>query len=331
MARREGQRHRLSRTSLLIEATAHRERVSTDLAECQRALVAARDHRDRLDRQLAEDRTRLDVLRRLHESGTGLHAGVREVLSAGRSGRLQGIRGTVAELLDVPQRYEVAIEVALGGRLQDLVVETWPDAEAAIAMLKHTGAGRATFHPLDTIRSGRGRLDIAIARVTGVHGIASELLTVAPDITPVIAALLGRTVVVDDLDIARIVLPKLASGWSAVTLGGEIARAGGSVTGGAPTRESGTLGRERELRELPDQVAHGALTELHVVPSMHLRKAAMESRADAFAKMARPRAGGGRTGPPGWDLGDRSGGDRPAGLGSKLTERSATRRSRNPS
>ena len=88
-----------------------------------------------------------------------------------------------------------------------------------------------------------------------MHGVASELLTVPADLEGIVNALLGRSLVVDDLDVARACLPHLPSGWNAVTLTGEIARTVGSVTGGAAVRESGALGRERELRELPDEIA----------------------------------------------------------------------------
>src|SRR5918998_5182256 len=93
----------------------------------------------------------------MHESGAGLHAGVRDALAAGRDGRLEGILGTVAELLVVPESLEVAIEVALGNRLQDIVVTEWSNAEAAIAYLKQSSAGRATFQPLDTVRADRAK------------------------------------------------------------------------------------------------------------------------------------------------------------------------------
>ena len=123
--------------------------LSNDLETATTHATSIRAEVDRMHRALGEASTRLEVLRRMHESGAGLHAGVREVLAAGREGRLEGILGTVAELLVVPESLEVAIEVALGNRLQDVVVAAWSHAEAAIAYLKHSGAGRATFQPLD--------------------------------------------------------------------------------------------------------------------------------------------------------------------------------------
>jgi chromosome segregation protein len=217
---------------------------------------------DRLERRLGEAATRWEVLQRLHESGAGLHAGVRAVLAAGREDRLDGIVGTVAELLVVPEALETALEVALGSRLQDVVVARWVDAEAAITYLKRGGAGRATFQPLDTVRGDRAAaLPLPLQDAAGIRGIAADLVSVSAEVRPVIAALLSRTLVVDDLETARAALPHLSPGWSVVTIDGEIARVGGSVTGGVAVRESGTLGRERELRELPAAVA-GLETDL---------------------------------------------------------------------
>ena len=118
----------------------------------------------------------------MHESGAGLYGGVRETLQAARAGKLAGVRGTVAELIDVPAAYDTAIEVALGGHLQDVVVERWADAEAAIAHLKRTGAGRATFQPLDTVRARRAapaRRSGTRSRSRASHGVAAELVDVA--------------------------------------------------------------------------------------------------------------------------------------------------------
>ena len=237
--------------------------LDTRLAELSRDLELATRHAtstaadaERLQRALGEASTRLEVLRRMHESGAGLHGGVREAIAAGRDGRLEGILGTVAELLVVPESLEVAIEVALGSRLQDIVVAEWSNAEAAIAYLKQSGAGRATFQPLDTVRAGRAETRATKADgLPGVLGVAAQLVSAPAHVTPVLGALLGRTLVAEELDTARAALGHLPAGWSVVTITGEIARAGGSVTGGSAAPESGTLARERELRELPDTIA----------------------------------------------------------------------------
>lgn len=234
---------------------AGQEEIANRLASCTKtestkraALAAAQEDRSRA-------RAQLDALKRIQESGAGLYSGVREVLSASRKGALHGIEGTVAELIELPARYETAIEVALGSHLQDIVARTWADAETAIGHLKKTRAGRATFQPLDTVRAGHGSKPRELDSMSGVHGVAATLVTVAPAHRVVAGALLGRTVVVDDLAAARSILQTLPGGWTTVTLAGEIARSGGSVTGGSAVRENGMLTRERELRALPGTIA----------------------------------------------------------------------------
>ncbi len=270
------------------------QRLAELLAGAERALASERAARDALaaaERQLGEAQTRLDALRRIHDSGTGLYAGVRATLQASQDGKLSGIRGTLAGLLDVPPIYETAIEVALGAHLQDIVVDRWADAEAAIALLKRTNAGRATFQPLDTVRAPRGQKPPVALSLPGVHGVASELVRHTPELGAIAAALLGRTLVVDDLPAARACLPHLPPGWSAVTLGGEIARSGGSVTGGSAVRESGILSRERELRELPRVIAR-------LTRERDTAAATLQAAAEAPRRIAeeRQRVEGERTG-----------------------------------
>lgn len=228
------------------------------LESLRRTLDAARRERDDLDEQITtakraqnELQARHDTLNRMARSFEGTFAGVRAAMQwAEREGRHGFV--LVSSLLEVPAVLETAIEVALGSRLQHVVVDQWADAEAAIAQLKRSGTGRATFLPLDTLRPGRR---LIAPQLSGVRGVAADLIEVAPHYAVVAAYLLGRTLVADDLAAARRALPQLEGGWTIVTLAGEVIATGGAVTGGAATRESGTLKRERELRELPDQLA----------------------------------------------------------------------------
>ncbi len=134
------------------------KRLNELLAEIS-SVTSARDEiakcRSQVERRLLETGTRFETLKRLEESGVGLYSGVKEVLTAARSNKLEGVLGTLASLLVVPAELEAAIEAALGGHLQDLVVDRWEDAEAAIEFLKRTQSGRATFHPLDTVPTRR--------------------------------------------------------------------------------------------------------------------------------------------------------------------------------
>ncbi|MGQ9768059.1 MAG: chromosome segregation protein SMC, partial [Anaerolineae bacterium] len=224
-------------------------RAAEQLAVAQRALSRLQDQRE--------------MLSRLRDEGAGLSTGVRAVLAAARgigsAGRpaasqavLSGILGALGDLIEVPPELERAIEAALGGRIQDVVVRRWEDAEAAMAFLKETRAGRATFLPLDTLRPG---WEAEVPRAPGVIGLASKLIQFDPLIRPAVELALNHTIVVEDLAVARRLLSRPGSA-TLVTLDGEIVRPGGSVTGGAENRarDGGVLARSRALRELPPQI-----------------------------------------------------------------------------
>lgn len=241
-----------------LEASEARITAATQHLESLRAEgETRRREREQLDERITaakrahgELSARYDALNRLARSYEGTFAGVRVAMQwAEREGR-SGF-ALVSSLLRVPTELETAIEVALGARLQNVVVERWADAEAAIAQLKRSNSGRATFLPLDTLKPGRR---LVVPRLTGIRGIAADLIDVDAQYAPIAAYLLGRTLIADDLAAARRALPELEGGWTIVTLSGEQVATGGAVTGGAATRESGTLRRERELRELPAQL-----------------------------------------------------------------------------
>jgi chromosome segregation protein len=217
----------------------------------QRQAIARR--LDVVDHCIVERDARLEALERLRDSGAGLYAGTRAVLDAAKRGEISGLIGTLASQITVPAELEAALEAALGSHLQDLIVHTWRDAERAITYLKRTDAGRATLQPLDTVRwqpaNSRPSLDHP-----GVLGVAADLIEFAPPIELVVRGLLDRVVVTEDLTATRAILSRLRPGWSVVTLAGEVSRSSGAVTGGARVRQSGTLARERDLRELPAEI-----------------------------------------------------------------------------
>ncbi len=230
-------------------------RLETSLEEAQVRQAELRIILSDAQRNLERLQARHDLLGRLREEGEGLHAGVRSVLRAA-SGSLSGIVGTVVQLLRVPALYEVAIEVALGSHLQDIVAESWADAEAAIAYLREGKRGRATFLPLDTVRPMQ-RLDVpGLDAKTGLVGIGADLVRADERLAPVVEMLLGRTIVTQDLSSARRTFEQMRGGFQIVTLAGEVLRSSGSVTGGQGKNESQgqALAREREWRELPGQL-----------------------------------------------------------------------------
>jgi chromosome segregation protein len=239
---------------LLDERRTVRQRV----ADAHEQLARLRGERAALAERLRECERRLSQLVREEEAGDAYHPAVRTVLEgAGRrfassadtrrvvaSVRLTGIVGTVADLLDVPAGYELAFEAALGGRSQDIVVERWQEAEAAIQFLRATGAGRATFLPLDTIQPRRRA---SWPAEPGVHGVAADLCRYDPRLRAVVDRLLGAIVIVDDLTVARRCLARNGQGHQFVTLSGETVGSWGAISGGSPpSRRDGLLRRRTE-------------------------------------------------------------------------------------
>lgn len=207
-----------------------------------------------LQRQEDGLKARQDVLGKLRSDMAGYFEGVRAVLQP--EARLNGLIGPISQVIQAPPDLEVALEAALGGRLQDVVVNNFADAEKAIAYLKQNRAGRATFLPLDTIRPGPA---IGVPNTPGVLGLASELVNVEPRLRPIAELMLNRTLVVEDLPAARRAFAAMQGGFQIVTREGELMRSGGAVTGGQDKRQKGQegtfLAREREWRELPMQLA----------------------------------------------------------------------------
>ncbi len=236
--------------------------LESDLEELQARQAGLRTALSDAQRNLERLQARYDLLGRLREEGEGLRAGVRSVLKAAR-GSLPGIVGTVVQLLRVPAEYEVAIEVALGGHLQDIVAESWTDVEAAISFLREGRRGRATFLPLDTLRpvprlnmQGLDEQGLIQPRGQDVVGLAADLVRTDEHLAPVVEMLLGRTIVTRDLSSARRTFERLQGGFQIVTLAGEVLRSSGSVTGGQGSdgSQGQVLAREREWRELPGQL-----------------------------------------------------------------------------
>lgn len=238
----------------IAQRQARHQEHATRLANLQARQADLREQLNQIDQQIGRLRERFEVLTRMRSEGAGLFDGVRAVLLAAGKGQLTGIIGPVAELIRVPQALEVAVEVALGSQLQDVVVNRWADAQAAIEHLKRTQGGRATFLPLDTLRPATPLKPI---HARGVLGVASELVECEPHLRPVAVYLLGRTLVCENLDAARPLLDQLQGSYQIVTPEGEIVRSGGAVTGGTRRQErqqGSILAREREWRELPGHI-----------------------------------------------------------------------------
>jgi chromosome segregation protein len=213
-----------------------------EIAAAEKAAAQVRAERDRLV-------ARRELLERLRQELAGFYPGVREVLSA--EARLQGLLGTVVNLMDVPKELAQAIESALGPRMQNIVAERWEDAEQAIAHLKRSRAGWATFLPLDTVRA---RPALTLKAEAGLVGVASALVRFEERLRPVFELLLGSTVIVADLPTARAFLNRRLGASLYVTLGGETVQPSGAVSGGTRQESSNLLAQEREWRDLPGRI-----------------------------------------------------------------------------
>lgn len=235
------------------------------------ALQAGQEALNREQREVERLQTRLDLLHPAGGEGSVYASAVHSILEASQKGQLNGIMGTVASRIRVPARLERAIEVALGAALQDVIAESWQDAQSAIEFLRSTGAGRATFLPMDRLRS---RGPIPAPTSNGILGNAARSVRFDSEVAPAVQHLLQRIWIAHDLSSARHALDRHSvifrngrrpggrtSDYVAlptvVTLGGEIIRPGGAVTGGndGHRHRRSTLAWERAARELPSELA----------------------------------------------------------------------------
>ena len=209
------------------------------------ALDEADTAEQRLGRELDAARQRLSVLRELEKNMDGYQNSVKAVMRAAGARRLRGIIGPVSAILKVEPGCEVAVETALGAALQNIVVENEAAAKAAIALLRSDNAGRATFLPLDTVQPGvfRGRL-------SGTARLASSLVQADVRYDNIVSNLLGRIIVVEDINEASRVARDNGFRSRVVTMDGQVINAGGSFTGGSVQRSAGLFTRKQEMEEL---------------------------------------------------------------------------------
>ena len=197
--------------------------------------------------------SRIKLLTEMEQMHEGYSKAVKLVMGEAQRGTLKHIHGPVADLLKVPDRYTVAIEIALGGAMQNLVVDREEDGKAVIRYLKRRDAGRATILPLSSIRPGELREGQALRREPGFVGVGDQLISFQPQYRNVFSNLLGRVAVMEDLDHAIAAARKYGYKFRIVTLDGQVLNPGGSMTGGSASRSAGILSRANELERLNEQ------------------------------------------------------------------------------
>ena len=209
----------------------------------------AAERRVNLTMELNNLNSRIKLLSDMEREYEGFGKAVRVVMQAAENRALRGIYGPVANLMTVDKRYAVAIEIALGAKMQDIVVDREEDAKAAINLLKQRDSGRATFQPLTAIRGVEIR-ENGLESEYGFVGVASQLVHYDEKYRAVFHSMLGNTVVADDLDCGIAMARKYQNRFRIVTLDGQVINRGGSMTGGSLNRNVGILSRANELKEL---------------------------------------------------------------------------------
>ncbi len=204
--------------------------------------------------QLQGDISRLNLLKEMSQGYEGYYSAVKKALAFSKDN--PKVCGVVARLIKVPKAYETAIDMALGGTLQHIVVEDEDTAKDIIHYLRQNKLGRTTFLPLSTMK-GRGLSpsERQVLKMPGCVGLASELIECDPKFQSIVDNILGRTVIAENLDAAIAIMRRGNQGFSTVTLAGDLMRAGGAMTGGTSQNQAvSLLSREREMQELQKQV-----------------------------------------------------------------------------
>ena len=220
---------------------------SLRMEERKKRAAAASERRVQLTMDAGALENRRRLLTEMEKEYEGFSKAVKLVCH-GQSG-LRGIHGPVANLVKTDGKYSLAIEIALGAGLQNIVVDREEDAKAAINYLKQRDGGRATFLPLTAIRGDELR-ERGVENEFGFVGLASRLVAFDPKYQNIIFNLLGRTVVAEDLDCGIAMARKYRNAFRIVTLDGQVINRGGSMTGGSTSRSAGVLSRAAELEQL---------------------------------------------------------------------------------
>ena len=221
--------------------------------------TARMKRRDEFSEQLREINGKLEsvnarvrVFRAMERDFESYQKSVKLVMQEAQRGSLRNVHGPVSRLIRTDDEFTVAIEIALGAAMQQIVVGSEQDGKAAISYLKRTGGGRATFLPLSTIQ-GKTLQENGLERCRGFVGIASELVSCQDQYRGVVDNLLGRTVIAENMDSAIAMAGQYRNRFKIVTLDGQVMNPGGSMTGGSVNKEAGILSRANELEKLAKQ------------------------------------------------------------------------------
>ena len=232
------------------EITAYQDKSSLLEREIDKLQESLKDQSEQLrigQTTFHREQSRLESLRNLTERYDGYGGSIRKIME--RREEEKGLLGVVADLIKVDKAYEIAVETALGGNIQNIVTDTEETAKRMIEFLKRNKYGRATFLPLTGIQKTSGIRQPEVLKEKGVIGLASTLVTAEKKYQKLVEHLLGRTVVVHTIDDGIALARKYRQSLRIVTLEGELMNPGGSMTGGSFKNASNLLSRRREIEE----------------------------------------------------------------------------------
>ena len=195
---------------------------------------------------------RIKMLTDLENSMEGFAHSVKQVLKASRTGQLRGVYGSVAQLIRVEGKYSLAIETALGGALQNIVVDNEETAKRGIRLLQESKAGRATFLPVTSVKGNR-LAERGLEECAGFVSLSVDIVGFDENLTGVFNSLLGRIAVAEDIDDATLIAKKYGYKFKIVTLDGQVINSGGSFTGGSAAKSSGVLTRKNDIEKLENE------------------------------------------------------------------------------
>ncbi len=203
--------------------------------------------------ELKNCQQRRKILNDLENSMEGFAGSVKQILKASKQGRLNGIYGTVAQNIGVEGKYALAVETALGGSIQNIIVENEDSAKRGIRFLKEQHGGRATFLPITSVRGYELR-ENGLESCVGYVAKASEIVSYDKKFSGIIASLLGRIVIAEDIDSAANIAKRYGYKFRIVTLDGQVVNAGGSFTGGSAQKSAGVITRKNEIDGLDAEI-----------------------------------------------------------------------------
>ncbi len=223
------------------------------------ALNHQRSRAEELSAKLHAAQSRHSVLTEMTRDMEGYNHSVKRAVQYATQRGMKGMHGVLAQLMQVPQRYETAIDMALGAAQQNIVTDNEETAKELINYLRQNRFGRATFLPMSAIRAQTLNSNVRhVLKMPGCIGVASELVNCAPQYKNIIENLLGRTVIADNLDHGIQIMRAGGHSFRLVTLEGDVMHSGGSMTGGSTqSKVSNFLSRERELKELTEALQRG--------------------------------------------------------------------------